>query len=99
PAPRARPVHRLARRRGLRQRLAIHPRDGEHASAAGVLRHGGDQPVAVPRHLVEPVVHTRTIILLPLYPAPSGAAWPRPPCTRRNGKCSPRAPHPPFPRV
>src|SRR5205085_3951313 len=59
PPARARPVHRLALLGGLLERLAIHPRHGEHAAARCVLRHGGDQAIGAPRYFVEPG-HSRT---------------------------------------
>src|SRR5260221_3257223 len=59
PAARARPVHGLARRRRLFERRAIHPGDSQHPPAGRILRHRGHQPVAVPRHFVEPA-HSRT---------------------------------------
>src|SRR5581483_2274437 len=56
PAARARPVVRLAGGDGLRERLAAHPREGQHLARRGVLRDRGHQAVRVPFHGVEPVV-------------------------------------------
>jgi hypothetical protein len=49
---RPRPVMRLAGRRGALERLAVHPRERQHAPAPRVLRDRGDQPVGVPAHVV-----------------------------------------------
>src|SRR5688572_22371454 len=59
PLARARPVDRLALFRGLAQRIAVHPSDGQDSAAIGILRHRGDQPVPVPRNFIEEA-HNRT---------------------------------------
>src|SRR5260370_594766 len=55
-AARARPVVRLPGRDGLRQRLAIHPREREHVVGRRLLRDRGNEAVLVPFPLFQPVL-------------------------------------------
>src|SRR5690606_23930296 len=50
---RARPVHGALLAHGAKERLAVHPRHGEHAPRR-VLRHCRHETVGVEAHLVEP---------------------------------------------
>src|SRR6185437_10127213 len=54
--PRARPVMRLARVAGQRQRVTVHPRERQHAMRRGILRDRGSKSVLVPANLLDPVV-------------------------------------------
>src|SRR5437588_4461878 len=60
PLARARPVDGFLARHRLFQRFAVHPRDPEHPARGKILRDHGNEPLLVPRHLVEPFVHMRT---------------------------------------